>query len=128
MVWVCYNFSIELTLNLAWSLFSESNIIKLPDNIWIGNCLFVTETLNNRLPGIFNNWFVFSSDTHRYKKSWSEKGMLKLKSFNSKSYDKEAVIYSAINTWNSLQSIFYCRIFLLFSLKFFLKDHYLKKY
>ena len=29
--------------------------------------------------------------------------MLKVKSFNAKSHGKEAVIYSAINTWNSLQ-------------------------
>ena len=29
--------------------------------------------------------------------------MLKVKSFNTKSHATEAVIYSAINTWNSLQ-------------------------
>ena len=29
--------------------------------------------------------------------------MLKVKSFITKSYGKETVIYSAINTWNSLQ-------------------------
>ena len=45
------------------SLFSESNIIKLPDKISIENCLFVRKSLNNQLPEIFNNWFVFSSDT-----------------------------------------------------------------
>ena len=32
-----------------------------------------------------------------------EKGILKLKSFNTKSHGKEVIIYSAINTWNSLQ-------------------------
>ena len=30
--------------------------------------------------------------------------MLKAKSFNTKSHGKEAVIYSAINTWNTLQN------------------------
>ena len=59
--------------------------------------------MNNQLPEIFNNWFVFSSDTRRYETSCSEKGMLKVKSFNTKSHGKQAVIYSAINTWNSLQ-------------------------
>ena len=59
--------------------------------------------MNNQLLEIFNNWFVFSSDTHRYETSCSEKGMLKVKSFNTKSHDKAAVIYSAINTCNSLQ-------------------------
>ena len=32
-----------------------------------------------------------------------EKGILKVKSFNTKSHGKEVVIYNAINTWNSLQ-------------------------
>ena len=43
--------------------FSESNAIKLPDKISIENCLFVSKSLNNQLPEIFNNWFVLSSDT-----------------------------------------------------------------
>ena len=64
------------------SLFSESNIIKLPDKISIENYLFVSKSLNNQLPEIFNN-FVFSSDTTRYETSCSEKGMLKVNSFNN---------------------------------------------
>ena len=86
-------------------LFSASNIIKLPDKISIENCLFVSKSLNNQLPELFNNWFIFSSDTHRYETSCSEKGMLKVKSFNTKLHGKEAIIYSAINTWNSLQKL-----------------------
>ena len=56
------------------------------------------------MPEIFNNWFVFSSDTHRYETSCSEKGMLKVKSLKAKSHGKKAVTYSAINTRNSLQN------------------------
>ena len=41
------------------SLFSESNIIKLPDKISIENCLFFSKSLNDHLPETFNNWFVF---------------------------------------------------------------------
>ena len=112
-------------------LFSASNIIKLPDKISIENCFFVGKSLNNQLPEIFNNWFVFSSDTHRYETSCSEKGMLKVKSFNTKSHGKEAIICSAITTWNSLQK--QLKHFLLhnlttFQLKIFLKLHYLKTY
>ena len=113
------------------SLFSESNIIKLPDKIFIENYLFVSKSLNNQLPEIFNNWFVFSSDTHRYETSCSEEGMLKVKSFNTKSHGKQAVIYSAINTWNSLQKQlkhFLLRNLSTFQLKNILKHHYLKTY
>ena len=52
-------------------LFSEFNIIKLPDKSSIENCLFVSKFLINQLPEIFNNWFVFSSDTRRYEASCS---------------------------------------------------------
>ena len=41
------------------SLFSETNIIKLPDKIFIENYLFVSKSLNNQLPEIFNNCFFF---------------------------------------------------------------------
>ena len=113
------------------SLFSDSNIIKLPEKSFIENCVFVSKSLNNQLPEIFNNWFVFSSDTHRYETSCSEKGMLKVKSFNTKSHGKQAVIYSAINTWNSLQKQlkhFLLRNLSTFQLKNILKHHYLKTY
>ena len=59
----------------------------------VENCLFVSKSLNNQLPEIFNNWFVFSFDTHRYETSFSVKGMLKVNSFNTKSHGKEAIIY-----------------------------------
>ena len=59
-------------------------MIKLPDKISVENCLFVSKSLNNQLREIFNNWFVFSSFTHRYE-TCSEKGKLKVKSFNTKS-------------------------------------------
>ena len=111
-------------------VFSASNIIKLPGKISVENCLFASKSLNNQLLEIFNNWFVFSSDTHRYETSCSEKGMLKVKFFNTKSHGKEAIIYSAINTWNSPQK--QLKHFLLRNLTtfdyFFLKLHYLKSY
>ena len=72
------------------SLFSESNIIKLNQSninkLSIENCLFVSKSLNNQLPEIFSNCFVFSSDRHRYETSCSEKGMLKVKSWQGSSY------------------------------------------
>ena len=54
-----------------------------------------------------------------------------LKSFNTKSHGKEAIIYSAINTWNSLQKQlkhFLLRNLTTFQLKHSLKRHYLKTY
>ena len=55
--------------------------------------------------------------------------MLKVKFFNTKSHGKEAVIYSAIKTWNSLQkqlNHFLLHNLSTFQLKIFLK--HLKTY
>ena len=76
------------------SLFSETNMIKFSEKIPIENCLFVSKPLNNQFPEIFNNWFVFSQDTHRYETSWSKKCMLKVKFLNAKLYGGEAVMCS----------------------------------
>ena len=73
------------------SLFFESNIIQLPEKISFENALFVSKSLNNQLHEIFNNWLAFSSDRYRSQPSCREKGMLKVKSFNMKSYGKEAI-------------------------------------
>ena len=54
--------------------------------------------------------------------------MPKVKSFNAKSYGREADIYSAINTWNSFQKQlkhFLLRNLSTFQLKMFLKYRYL---
>ena len=48
----------------------------------------------------------------------------KVKSFNTKSHGKEAVIYSAINTWNSLQK--QLKHFLLSNLSTFQLKNFLK--
>ena len=37
------------------SLFSETNMIKFSEKMPIENCLFVSKSLNNQFPEIFNN-------------------------------------------------------------------------
>ena len=76
------------------SLLSKSSKIKLSYKVSIENCLFVSKSLNKIKT---KNWFAFYSDTHKYEISYSEKGMPKIKSFNTKSIGKEAVMYSATN-------------------------------
>ena len=57
--------------------------------------------------------------------------MLKVTSFNTKLHGKEAIIHSAINTWNSFQKQlkhFLPHNLTTFQLKNFLKLDYLKTY
>ena len=72
----------------------------------IENCLFISKPINFDLPSIFNNWFIFSSDSHMYDTSCSLKGFLKVNNVNTKKYGKEALVNSAILSWNDIQKYF----------------------
>ena len=69
------------------------------------NCLFISKSINFNLPPIFNHWFTFSSDSHNYETSSSSKGLLKVKTVNTKKYGREAIINNAILPWNKFQEI-----------------------
>ena len=40
-------------------LFKQNNILKFEDKILIGNIIFGSKLINNLLPPIFKNWFIF---------------------------------------------------------------------
>ena len=57
-------------------LFKQNSILKFQDKICLKNILFVSKSLNNLSPSIFNTWFSFSSDQHNYETSSSTQGNL----------------------------------------------------
>ena len=57
-------------------LFKQNSILKFQDKICLENILFVSKSLNNLSPSIFNTWFSFSSDQHNYETSSSAQGNL----------------------------------------------------
>ena len=81
-------------------------------------CLTViSRSLNDNLLENFDNFFVFFQICkHRYETVNSEKDMpIKVISFISKPYGKEAIIYSTISTWiilKTVQAIFCCIVLL----------------
>ena len=81
-------------------------IVKLHYKIIIENCLFISISINFDLPSIFNDWFTFSSDSHRFETSCSLKGFSKLNIANSKIYGTEALINSAKSSCNDIQKYF----------------------
>ena len=52
-------------------LFRKAAVLKFKDKINLENILFISKSINNLLPSLFNNWFVFSSDTCKCNTSWS---------------------------------------------------------
>ena len=68
------------------------------------NILFVSKSLNNLSPSIFNTWFSFSSDQHHnYKTSSSTQGNLMKLFYKTNRYGKYLITVSAIESWYKIQ-------------------------
>ena len=86
-------------------LFKRSFILKFSDEVTLENTLFVSKSINNLLPSLFNDWFLFSSDQHNHETSWSSLGNLYKPSYKTNLNGKNSIIVSAINAWNNLQKL-----------------------
>ena len=81
-------------------LFKKSNILNFEDKILISNIIFISKSIDNLLPSIFKNWFIFCSEIHNYETvSWWTDKLFK-PSYRTDSYGKSSIIVSAINCWN----------------------------
>ena len=85
-------------------LFFKSKIVKLPNKIKIENCLFISKFVKNKLPSIFNSWFIFCPTSHNYETSFATKSHLKISTVIATTYGKGAFISMAKKTWNNIQS------------------------
>ena len=83
--------------------FYKHEIIESSEKIIIENCIFCSKSINFDLPSICNHWFTFSSDYNRYETSCSSREILKVKISITKKHKREALIKSAISTWNDIQ-------------------------
>ena len=69
-------------------LFKQSSILKFQDKICLENILFISKSLNNLSPSVFNTWFRFSSDQHNYETSSSTQGNLTKLFYKTNKYVK----------------------------------------
>ena len=84
-------------------LFKQSSILKFQDKICLENILFVSKSLNNLSPSVFNTWFSFSSDQHNYETSSSTQGNLTKLFYKTNKYGKYSITVSAVEVWNKIQ-------------------------
>ena len=84
-------------------LFKQSSILKFQDKICLENILFISKSLNNLSPSVFNTWFSFSSDQHNYETSSSTQGNLTKLFYKTNKYGKYSIIVSAVELWNKIQ-------------------------
>ena len=87
-------------------LFKDSRILKFFDKISLGNCIFISDSLNRRLPVVFHNWFTLISDTHEHNTRLSEVGCLKIPHHNTKTYGRYSLIINAAYKWNYFQKLY----------------------
>ena len=84
-------------------LLKQNFILKFQDKICLENILFVSKSLNNLPPSIFNTWFNFSSNQHNYKTSCSTQGNLMKNFYKTDRYGKYSITASAVESWNKIQ-------------------------
>ena len=84
-------------------LFKQNSILKFQDKICIENILFVSKSLNNLSPSIFNKWLSFSSDQYNYETSSSTLGNLMKRFYETYRFGKYSITVSAVELWNKIQ-------------------------
>ena len=84
-------------------LFKQNSILKFQDNICLENILFVSKSLNNLSPSIFNTRLSFSSDQHNYETSGSTHVNFKKHFYKTNRYGKYSITISAVELWNKIQ-------------------------
>ena len=84
-------------------LFKQSSILKFQDKICLENILFISKSLNNLSPSVFNTWSMFSSDQHSYETSSSKQGNLTKLFYKTNKYGKYSLTVSAFEVWNKIQ-------------------------
>ena len=77
-------------------LFKQNSILKFQDKICLENILFISKTLNNLSPSVFNTWFSFSSDRHNYETSSSTQGNPIKLFYKTKTYGKYSITVIAV--------------------------------
>ena len=78
-------------------LFKQNFILKFQDKICLGNILFISKSVNNLLPSVFNTWFSFLSDQHNYETLIFTQGNL------IKIITKYSITVRSVESWNKIQ-------------------------
>ena len=77
-------------------LFSSNNILKFGDKI-TENIRFISVPINRQVPSIFNDWFRFSGNLHRYETRWSTTNHLSSPTFRTQKYGHFSITANAKN-------------------------------
>ena len=83
-------------------LFKNLKILKVKDNIFLQNCLFVHDYFNGNLPKSFSNTFTKAEKTHSFFTRNAIDGILVPPRYNSTNYGLNSIYNICIKAWNKL--------------------------
>ena len=83
-------------------LFKELKILKIKDNIFLQNCLFVHDYFHGNLPKSFNNTFTKVENTLTSFTRNACDGNIAIPSYNSTNYGLNSIYKHCIDAWNKL--------------------------
>ena len=113
-------------------LFSSSNILKFGDKITLENIRFISRSINRQVHSIFNDWFTFSRNLHRYETCRLATNHLNIPTFQTQTYGHFSIRVIAIHSWNYTQDILKAILSLKnstpTSIKYFLTEYFIESY
>ena len=83
-------------------LFKEQKILKVEDNIFLQNCLFVYDYFKGNLPKSFHNIFTKTENIHSIFTRNANKGIVVPNMFNTITYGQKSIYNLCIEAWNKL--------------------------
>ena len=83
-------------------LFKELTILKVKDNIFLQNCLFVYDYFHGNLPKSFHNTFNKAEDLHSHFTRNARDGSLASKVYNSTKYGINSIYKLCNIDWNKI--------------------------
>ena len=86
-------------------LFKHLKLLKVHDNIFLQNCLFVHDFFHGNLPKSFENTFTKAGSVHSFLTRNASDGSLTIHRFNSTTYGLKSMYKQCINNWNTLTNI-----------------------
>ena len=113
-------------------LFSSNNILKFGEKITLENILFISKSINRQVSSIFNDWFTFSGNLHKFETCWSAFNHLNIPTFGIQAYGHFSIRASTIRSWNYTQDMLRITLSLKIStpnrIKYFLNKYFIDDY
>ena len=111
-------------------LYINLKIVKLDDQIYLNNCLFVHDTLKKVSPLSFHDYFTLNKHIHSFNTKSADLGCVHVFPSNTVRYGLNSIISKSISDWNDATKKFHIDLTSLSreKLKFNLKSYFIQSY